>query len=148
MWGPEGHVEKQRTMIKSYVALTEHNDLPLAWIIFKWSTVICRISAFSNLAEPCFSNALGTRRFSSERDMFIRSRRFFSITPRRFFRDNIWQLSASPGDVHLEKWNGDNKNTQKCLERKMDKRKNYKIKKEFLSFFSKRNILIEVGSKY
>lgn len=25
---------------------------PVAWSIFKWSTVICRISAFSNLADP------------------------------------------------------------------------------------------------
>lgn len=30
-------------------------DLPLppeAWSIFKWSTVICKISAFSSLADP------------------------------------------------------------------------------------------------
>lgn len=26
---------------------------PEAWSIFKWSTVICKISAFSNLADPC-----------------------------------------------------------------------------------------------
>lgn len=25
---------------------------PAAWSIFKWSTVICKISAFSSLAEP------------------------------------------------------------------------------------------------
>lgn len=26
---------------------------PVAWSIFKWSTVICRTSAFSSLEEPC-----------------------------------------------------------------------------------------------
>lgn len=26
---------------------------PEAWSIFKWSTVICKISAFSSLAAPC-----------------------------------------------------------------------------------------------
>jgi hypothetical protein len=75
---------------------------PLACSIFKWSTVICRISAFSSLAEPCFSNAVGTRRRSSVRLVLMRSRRRFSMMPRRFLRLSIWQLSASPGDEHLQ----------------------------------------------
>ena len=29
---------------------------PVAWSIFKWSTVICSISAFSNFADPCITN--------------------------------------------------------------------------------------------
>lgn len=33
----------------------------------------------------------------------MRSRRRFSMIPLRFFLDNIWQLSGSPGDEHLEK---------------------------------------------
>lgn len=28
---------------------------PVAWSIFKWSTVICNISAFSNFADPCIN---------------------------------------------------------------------------------------------
>lgn len=28
---------------------------PVAWSIFKWSTVICKISAFSNFADPCIN---------------------------------------------------------------------------------------------
>lgn len=66
------------------------HSIPLAWIIFKWSTVIWRISAFSSLAEPCFSKAVGTRRRSSERLLLMRSRRRFSITPRRFFLLKPW----------------------------------------------------------
>lgn len=39
-----------------------------------------------NLAEPCFSYAVGTRRFNSDNDALILSLRFFSITPLLFFR--------------------------------------------------------------
>jgi hypothetical protein len=51
------------------------------------------------LADPCFSNADGTSRFSSDSDEFMRSRLFFSMTPRRFLRLCSWQLSVSPMDV-------------------------------------------------
>lgn len=74
--------------------------LPLAWSIFRWSTVICRISAFSSFAEPCFSKAVGTRRLSSIRLVLMRSRRRFSMTPRRFLRLISWQ--SSPGEEHLQ----------------------------------------------
>lgn len=72
--------------------------LPFECKDFKWSTVNCRISAFSNFADPCFSKAEGTSLFSSVSDVFILSRRFFSMTPRRFFRLISWQLSFSIDD--------------------------------------------------
>lgn len=78
----------------------QRTDWPLAWSILRWSTVICRISAFSSLAEPCFSKAEGTRRRSSVRLVLMRSRRRFSMIPLLFLRDSIWQLSVSPGE-HL-----------------------------------------------
>lgn len=58
---------------------------PVAWSIFRWSTVICSTSAFSSLEEPCFSKAVGTKRRSSERLLLMRSRRRFSMIPLRFF---------------------------------------------------------------
>lgn len=93
---------KVKHEISDYDWLTE---IPLAWIIFKWSTVSCRISAFSNLAEPCFSYAVGTRRLSSVRLVLIRSRRLFSIMPRRFFRVSMCGVSEpSPGEEQLKKF--------------------------------------------
>lgn len=41
------------------------SDIPLppaAWSIFRWSTVICRISAFSSLAEPFTRREGGSRK--------------------------------------------------------------------------------------
>lgn len=72
-----------------------HCRLPFEWSVLRWSTVSWRISAFSSLAEPCFSKADGTRRLSSVKDELILSRRFFSMTPRLFLRVMSWQLSFS-----------------------------------------------------
>lgn len=72
---------------------------PFACSVFKWSTVNCKISAFSNFEDPCFSKHDGTRRFNSINELFILSRRFFSITPRRFLRLTSWQVSESPGEA-------------------------------------------------
>lgn len=69
--------------------------LPLECSVLRWSTVSCRISAFSSFADPCFSKADGTSRFSSVSDVLILSLRFFSMTPRRFLRLISWQLSFS-----------------------------------------------------
>lgn len=73
-------------------------SLPFECSDLRWSTVSWRISAFSSFADPCFSNADGTSRLSSVRDVLILSRRFFSMTPRRFLRLMSWQLSFSMDD--------------------------------------------------
>lgn len=77
-------------------------DLPFECSVLRWSTVSWRISAFSSLADPCFSKADGTSRLSSASDKLILSRRFFSITPRRFLRLISWQLSFSMDDGLIE----------------------------------------------
>lgn len=71
---------------------------PFECSVLRWSTVNWSISAFSSLADPCFSKADGTSRLSSMSDELILSRRFFSITPRRFLRVISWQLSFSMED--------------------------------------------------
>ena len=57
-----------------------------------------RISAFSNLADPCFSKADGTRRLNSDKLWLMRSRRLFSIIPRLLLRVMLPPVLDAPQD--------------------------------------------------
>lgn len=76
-------------------------NVPLFLSWRKYSTVSWRISAFSSFPLCGSRAAAGTSLRNSLRDAFIRSRRFFSIMPRRLFRDVCWHESP-PGELHLK----------------------------------------------
>ena len=63
----------------------------------RWSTVIWRISAFSSLADPDFSSAVGTSCFSSLSEVLMRSLRRFSMTP-------LLRLRVDPPPAEAEEW--------------------------------------------